>query len=134
MNGKTLSDYTTFYFLDISQHLIVYFILSLIGLVIVYRIESFVFYNEKTKENNKVSKKKLSKARIFLEILFMLAINIIIYITILYVGKAIPSLSNYFYPKLASNSVITFIEDFIILFVLVLGDERLEYQIAHLLD
>jgi hypothetical protein len=129
MKNSKLDDYTIFYLLDFSQYLIVYFILSLIGLRFVYRVEDFVL------EDIDVDKPNIhSFIRRIIEIIVMLAINIIVYILILVIGKSIPSLSTYFYPKMASNTVITFIEDFIILFVLVLGDERLEYHISTLRD
>jgi len=37
-----IDDYITYYLLDFSQHLIVYFILSLYGLHIVYNVEALV--------------------------------------------------------------------------------------------
>lgn len=128
MMGKSkLNDYTVFYLIDFSQYLIVYFILSLIGLRFVYRVEDLVLEDIDVNTPN-----THSLMRRIVEIIVMLGINIIVYILILFIGKSLPSLSSYLYPNLASNTVITFIEDFIILFILVLGDERLEYHISTL--
>lgn len=128
MKGKNkLDDYTIFYLIDFSQYLLVYFILSLIGLRFVYRVEDLVLEDIDVNTPN-----THSLIRRIVEIIVMLAINIVVYILILFIGKSIPSLSTLLYPNLASNTVITFIEDFLILFVLVLGDERLEYHISTL--
>jgi len=120
-----IDDYTIYYLLDFSQHLIVYFILSLYGLHIVYNVEAVVLRDIDVNKPN-----THSQFLKIIEIIVMLAINIIIYIIILFIGKSIPSVASKLYPTMAGNTVITFIEDFIILFILVLGDERLEYHIS----
>jgi len=125
LKKSKIDDYITYYLLDFSQHLIVYFILSLYGLHIVYNVEALVLRDIDVNKPNTHS--QILKV---IEIVIMLAINIIIYIIILFIGKSIPSIASKLYPNMAGNTVITFIEDFIILFILVLGDERLEYHIT----
>lgn len=127
LSKTKIDDYTFFYLIDFSQHLFVYFLLSLLGLRIIYKIEELLLEDiNNDKPNIHTSLQK------FMEIIAMLAINIIIYIIILFIGKSVPSFASIIYPKMKTNTLITFIEDFIILFILVLGDERLEYHITTL--
>lgn len=127
LSKTKIDDYIFFYLIDFSQHLFVYFLLSLLGLRIVYRIEELLLEDiDVDKPNIHTSLQK------FMEIIAMLAINIIIYIIILFIGKYVPSFASIIYPTMKTNTLITFIEDFIILFILVLGDERLEYHITTL--
>jgi hypothetical protein len=127
LKSSKLDDFTFFYFLEFSQYLFVYFVLSIIGLRFVYRIEHLILEYINVDEPN-----KHTNLRKIVEIIVMLAINIIIYIFILLIGKSLPSIANYIYPNMATNTIVSFIEDFIILFILVLGDERLEYHISTL--
>jgi hypothetical protein len=114
-----------FHLIDFIQYLVLYFVLSIIGLKLVFFIEQLVLddINPKT---------KLYSFKIMSEILFMLALNILIYIVIVYVGKSVPSVAKSLYPHLRESPFVYFIESFIILFILVIGDVRLEHYLERM--
>lgn len=114
-----------FHLIDFIQYLVLYFILSIIGLKVVFFIEQLVLDDINPKTN-------LYSLKIMTEIMFMLALNILIYITIIYVGKSIPSVAKLLYPHLRESPFVYFIESFIILFILVIGDVRLEHYLERL--
>lgn len=114
-----------FYFIDFIQYLVLYFILSIIGLKLVFFIEQLVLEDINPKTN-------LYTIKIMLEILFMLALNILIYISIIYIGKSVPSFAKSLYPNLRESPFVYFIESFIILFILVIGDVRLEHYLERM--
>jgi hypothetical protein len=124
---KLTQDKIKFYLLDFIQYLFIYFGLSVIGLKFVYTIEQFVLDDIET---------DLTRPRnlfytfiVMFEVIFMLGLNIIIYIIIVIIGKSIPSIAAKFYPYVTENPLVYFIQDFIILFILVIGDVRLEYYL-----
>jgi hypothetical protein len=114
-----------FHLIDFIQYLVLYFILSIIGLKVVFFIEGLVLDDINPKTN-------LYSLKIMAEILFMLALNILIYISIIYVGKTIPSVAKSLYPHLRESPFVYFIESFIILFILVIGDVRLEHYLERM--
>jgi len=114
-----------FHLIDFLQYLVLYFILSIIGLKFVFFVEQLVLddINPKT---------SLYSLKIMAEILFMLALNILIYIVIIYIGKSVPSIAKSMYPHLKESPFVYFIESFIILFILVIGDVRLEHYLERM--
>lgn len=114
-----------FHLIDFIQYLVLYFILSIIGLKLVFFIEQLVLDDIKPKTN-------LYSLKIMTEIMFMLALNILIYIAIIYIGKSVPSVAKSLYPHLRESPFVYFIESFIILFILVVGDVRLEHYLERM--
>jgi cytochrome c biogenesis factor len=118
-------DVFIFNFIDFLQYLVLYFILSIIGLRTVFAIEKHIL-------DDISPKTKIFSLKVMSEILFMLGLNIMIYILIVYFGKSVPSLAKSIYPKMKESPVVYFIESFIVLFILVIGDVRLEHYLERM--